>query len=165
MAVKTFRPFVNGLRLIDGSKLNNLFQGNEQMQAINVLHATLGSQSASPLVDQIIPLSVNNATNTDLTATLPTGALVRSMTAYTTTAFTAVTDAQISVGNAAAGAQYVTAVSIKALGIVSLTLLAAQAAALASFPSGSPNLFIRIAQSGGNTAVGSGLLVVSYVLP
>ena len=34
--------------------------------------------------------------------------------------------------------------------------------ALASLPAGSPNLFIRIVQTGGNSAVGAATLVLNY---
>lgn len=43
MAVKTFNPFSTGYRLIDGTKLNNLFSGFQQMLKINVANgATIG---------------------------------------------------------------------------------------------------------------------------
>lgn len=171
MAVKSFNKFPDWFRLIDGTHLNNLFTGVMSMGSIVVTGLTntgnlkLGSQGGKVSASQQIALAVTAVTNTDLTATLPAGATIVSMTVYTTTAFTAVTDAMISIGNVAAGAQYVAAVSIKALGVYDLTLVAAAAAALASFPSGSPNLFIRIAQSGGSTAVGAATLVVNYIVP
>jgi|ERR1700732_1596966 len=59
------------------------------------------------------------------------------------------------------GAQYVAAVSIAPIGIVSLTLLAAQTPAFLSMPAGSPNLFIRIVQTT-PTAVGTAKLVINY---
>lgn len=109
-------------------------------------------------------LTVTAITNTDSVMSIPPGATIEAIRVFTTTAFTAVTDAQISIGNAAAGAQYVAAVSIKAVGIVNCTLVNAAAAALAAAPA-TPNIFIRIAQSGGNTAVGAATIVVSYLLP
>lgn len=160
MAIKLFNPFSPGYRLINGIHLNNLFQGNEAIQSLR-----LGSQAAQTDALQKVALFVNNATNTDITASVPVGAGISAIQVYTTTAFTAVTDAMISIGNAAGGAQYVAAVSIKAVGVYNLTLVNAAAAALLSMPSGSPNLFIRIAQSGGNTAVGAATLVVDYLLP
>lgn len=114
---------------------------------------------------QRVALSVTAVTNTDTTLSIPPGATIESIRIFTTTAFTAVTDAQISIGNAAAGAQYAALTSIKAVGIVTLTLVNAAAAALASAPNTAPNLFIRIQQSGGNTAVGNATMVVSYLLP
>lgn len=165
MPVKNYSPFIPGYRTINGAHLNNLFTGQEQMAAVNTLKLSLGSQAASTDAIQKVALAVAAVTNTDLTASLPPGAIIQSMTVYTTTAFTAVSDAQISIGNAAGGAQYVAAVSIKALGVYALTLVGSAAAALANFPSGSPNLFVRVAQSGGSTAVGAATLVVSYVLP
>lgn len=47
MAAKTFRAFQPGFRTTDGTKLNNLFQGNEQMQAINVASLTV----SGPIVE------------------------------------------------------------------------------------------------------------------
>jgi hypothetical protein len=52
-------------------------------------------------------------------------------------------------------------VSIAPIGMVTLTLLAAQTPALFSMPSASPNLFIRIVQTT-PTAVGAGTLLVKY---
>ncbi len=110
---------------------------------------------------QRLSLPVTAVTNTDYTMSLPTGATLVSMAVYTTTAYTGTT-ANISIGNAAAGAQYVTAVSIAGIGVVQLTLVNAAAAALLSMPAGTPNLFIRIAQSTTPTAVGAGVLIVNY---
>lgn len=161
MAAKAFSPFYPaGRGLQNGQKLTNLFTGVEAMPS-----PAFGTQGAKPLASQKFALTVPSQTNTDFTFTLPAGATIRSMAVYTTTAFGAVTDAQISIGNAAAGAQYVAATSIKAVGVISLTLVAASAAALLSFPSGSPNLFVRIAQSGGNSATGAATLVVNYDIP
>jgi hypothetical protein len=110
---------------------------------------------------QRLSLPVTAITNTDFIMSLPAGSTLLSMTVYTTTAYTGTT-ANISVGNAAAGAQYVTAVSIASVGMVTLTLLAAQTAAFLSMPA-PPNLFIRIAQSTTPTAVGAAVLVVNYL--
>lgn len=109
---------------------------------------------------QTLALPVTAITNTDFIMSVPAGCILRSMSVYTTTAYTGTT-ANISVGNAAAGAQYVTAVSIASIGIVALTLLAAQTPAFSSMPA-APNLYIRIAQSTTPTAVGAGILIVNY---
>ncbi len=62
MAVQAYRVFPNGFRLIDGTKLNKLFQGNEQMQAINVSGtSTLGVVNASGLVTASGGLSITGA--------------------------------------------------------------------------------------------------------
>lgn len=111
-------------------------------------------------------LTVTAVTNTDTTTTVPTGALIVAIDVYTTTAFGAVTDAVISVGSTAAGNDYVTATSIKAAGVVRLTLAATTIANLVSMPSAAtPNVFIRIAQSGGNSATGAATLVIRYLVP
>jgi hypothetical protein len=109
---------------------------------------------------QEISLPVTAVTNTDFVMSIPAGSILHSIMVYTTTAYTGTT-ANLSIGNAAAGAQYVTAVSIASIGIVSLTLLAAQTPAFASMPA-VPNLFIRIAQSTTPTAVGAATLLVKY---
>jgi hypothetical protein len=109
---------------------------------------------------QEISLPVTAVTNTDFVMSIPAGSILHSIMVYTTTAYTGTT-ANLSIGNSAAGAQYVTAVSIASIGIVSLTLLAAQTPAFASMPA-VPNLFIRIAQSTTPTAVGAATLLVKY---
>ena len=110
---------------------------------------------------QSIALPVTAVANTDFVMSVPAGCILHSMSVYTTVAYTAVTDCKIQVGNVAAGTQYVAAVSVAAIGIVPLTLLAAQTPAFALMPA-APNLFIRLVQSGGSTAVGNGILKVTY---
>lgn len=115
--------------------------------------------------DYVLKLSlpVTAVTNTDYTLSLPPGATLVSAAVYTTTAYTGTTG-NISLGSAAAGAQYVAATDIKAIGVVQLVLVNAAAASLLSMPNAAPNLFIRIAQSTTPTAVGAGVLVVNYVV-
>ena len=69
---------------------------------------------------QTLMLSVTAVANTDFTMSVPPGATLLSATVYTSVAYTGAT-ATIQIGNAAAGAQYVAAVSIQAIGIVPLT--------------------------------------------
>lgn len=147
---------LTGPRLIDGSLINQII---DNVQALTA-NGFAGSRS---LNSNSLSVTVAAVTNSDFTLAIPSGALIRSMAFYTTTAFTAVTDAMISIGNAAGGAQYVAAVSVKAVGVYSLALVAASAPVLANFTLGT--VFVRIAQSGGNTAVGAGVLVVSYDVP
>lgn len=116
-------------------------------------------------VTQRIALPVTAVANTDFTISLPPGAVVMSARVYTTTAYGAATDATIQLGSAAGGSQYVAAASIKAVGVAALTLVNAAAAGLASFPSGSPNLFARIVQTGAASATGAATLVVEYSAP
>ena len=106
-------------------------------------------------------LTVTAVANTDTTMSIPAGARVTSATVYTTTVFGAATDAEISLGNAAGGAQYVAATSIKAGGVYPLSFAATTAAAsgLLSFPG---TLYIRIAQTGTASATGAATLVVEY---
>lgn len=145
-----------GYRLIDGTLINQMIDN------INSLTAN-GFSGSRSLNSNSISLPVTAVTNTDYTVSIPVGALIRSMAVYTTTAYTAVTDAKIQIGSTVGGVDYVAATSIKALGIVSLTLVAAAAATFANFTAGT--VFVRVAQSGGNTAVGNGTLVISYDVP
>ena len=114
---------------------------------------------------QRLALPVTAVTNTDYTLAVPTGATIIEILVYTTTAYTGTT-ANISIGNVAAGAQYVAATDIHAIGVVQLTLVNAAAAALLAMPAatGTPpaNVFIRIAQSTTPTAVGAATLVINY---
>src|SRR5438477_8287860 len=112
---------------------------------------------------QTLALPVTAVANTDFTMSIPPGATLLSAVVYTSVAYTGAT-ATIQIGNAAAGAQYVAAVSIAPIGIVNLTLLAAQTPALSSMPNASPNLFIRIVQTATFTAVGSAKLIINYVV-
>lgn len=121
----------------------------------------VASPVASVVGNQTQALSVTAVANTDTTMSIPAGARIIKLTVYTTTAFGAATDATIALGNAAAGAQYVAATSIKAGGVVTLTPAATTAAAsgLLSFPG---TLYIRIAQTGTASATGAATLVVEY---
>jgi hypothetical protein len=123
---------------------------------------TDGSSGISGRTDYIQKLSlpVTAVANTDFTMSIPAGATLLSAVVYTTTAYTGAT-ATIQIGNAAAGAQYVAAVSIAPIGMVPLTLLAAQTPAFMSMPAATPNLFIRIVQTT-PTAVGAAMLVINY---
>lgn len=132
---------------------------------------TLGASGVTDLVSGIagktdgfqrLSLPVTAVTNTDYTLSVPPGSTIISVVVYTTTAYTGTTG-NISIGSAAAGAQYVAATDIKGIGLHALTLVDAAAASLLSMPAGSPNLFIRIAQSTTPTAVGAAILVVNYV--
>lgn len=114
---------------------------------------------------QRVAIAVTAVANTDIPGvSIPQGATIESIRVFTTTAFTAVTDAQISVGATAGGADYVALTTIKALGIYTLTLVNAGAAALLSMPA-PPNLFIRVVQTGGATAVGAATVAINYLLP
>lgn len=154
MAVSNILNVLSGYRLFDGTLLNQIIS--------NVNSLTTGGTSRA-LTAKTLSMTVTATANSDFTLPIPSGAIIRSMSVYTTTAFTAVTDAQISVGSAAGGAQYVALTSIKAVGIVSLTLVAAAAATFLNFTAGT--LFVRIVQTGGSTAVGAATLSVTYEIP
>jgi len=109
-----------------------------------------------------IDLSVLAQANTDIVVPMPVGARILSLRTVTNTAFTAATDAQISIGNVAGGAQYVAATTIKAVGVKNHTLVDAAAADYQGIPQ---DLFVRIAQSGSTTAIGAAKLYVAYALP
>ena len=112
-----------------------------------------------------VPLSVTATANTDIAPiSLPPGATLVRATVYTTTAFLAATDAKIEIGSSAGDASYVAQTSIKALGMASLTLVNAAAATLASLGA-TPNLYVRIVQTGTASATGAATLVLEYVMP
>lgn len=124
---------------------------------------TIGTPLAKVQGVQTQTISVTAVANTDTTVTIPAAAIVSKFIVYTTTAFGAATDATISLGNAAGGAQYVAATSIKAGGVVILTAAASVAAAsgLLSFPG---TLYIRIVQTGAASATGAATLVIEYAV-
>jgi len=113
----------------------------------------------------VVPIAVTAVANTDIPFQLPAGVRDVTFRTKTVTAFGAVTDAQLSIGSAAGGAQYVAAVSVKAAGQVAHTLVGAGMADLDTVP-GAPGsmttFYARVAQSGGNSAVGAASLVVEY---
>lgn len=113
---------------------------------------------------QALALPVTATANTDFTMSLPPGAAVMSARVYTTTAYTG-TGVTIQIGAAAAGSDYVSAVSIKSAGLVSLTLIEPGGASPLSALPAAPNLFVRVAQSGTPTAVGAAVLIVEYMIP
>lgn len=118
-------------------------------------------------VTAVVALSVTAVANTDFTFALPAGARDVTFSILTTTAFTAVTDAQLSLGKTVGGAEYMAAASIKALGKVTSTLVGTNIADLETVPGvpGAQTTFNgRIVQSGGSTAVGAATLFVSYAL-
>lgn len=116
---------------------------------------------AQPVTVQKLSLPVTAVANTDFTVSAPAGKTLLRATVYTGTAYTAGTDAKIEIGTSAGDQSYVAAATIAAIGVHALTLVAAGAAALASLPA-TPNLFVRVVQSGSATAVGAATLVLEY---
>lgn len=113
---------------------------------------------------QELSLPVTAVANTDYAAVaLPAGARNVTYRTITTTAYTAVTDAQISIGSTAGGVDYVAATTIKAVGVKVHTPV--DAAAAVHLGPGALTFFVRVTQSGGNTAVGAATLIFDYSLP
>lgn len=115
-----------------------------------------------------IPLAVTATANTDIAFTLPAGARDVTFRTKTTTAFGAATDAQLQVGSSVGGAEFVAGVSIKALGQVVHTPVAAGVASLETAPGapGTQTTFTaRIVQTGAASATGAATLFVDYALP
>lgn len=111
-----------------------------------------------------LSLPVTATANTDYAAvSLPAGATNVTYRTYTTTAYTAVTDAVISIGSTAGGVDYVAATTIKAIGVKSHTPV--DAAAAVHLTPGALTFFVRVTQSGGSTAVGAATLCFDYSLP
>lgn len=112
--------------------------------------------------ETLVSLPVTATANTDFVVAIPANAVAVSYTVYTTTAYTAVTDAQISIGSTAGGVDYVAATTIKAIGVYALTRVAAAAASHLTVPS---TLNVRVVQSGTASAVGAATLAISYAVP
>lgn len=113
--------------------------------------------------DLILPMPVTATASTDFVVQLPANAVSASYIVVTTTAYTAVTDAQLSIGSTVGGVDYVAAVTIKSVGRAGLTPVGA-AAAVHMFPGAQP-LNVRVTQSGGSTAVGLAYLSIQYSIP
>lgn len=128
--------------------------------AVGIIDAASGI-AAQPVVVQKISLPVTAIANTDFTVSAPKGKSLLRATVYTGTAYTAGTDAKIEIGTSAGDASYVAQATIAAIGVHALTLVSAAAAALASLPA-TPNLFVRVVQTGTPTAVGAATLVLEY---
>lgn len=142
-------------RFLGKIKISHLWLG-----AGGIIDAASGI-GGQPVTVQKISLPVTAVANTDFTASVPAGKTLLRATVYTTTGYGAGTDAKIEIGTSAGDPSYVAATSIKAVGIVALTLVATAAAALAVLPA-TPNLFIRVVQSGTASATGAATLVLEY---
>jgi hypothetical protein len=121
------------------------------------------SSGIKGLTDYIIklPLPVTATANTDFTVSLPPGGTLLNASVYTSVAYTGNT-VTIALGVSAGDATYVTATTIKAIGVYPLTLLQPAAAGPAIMPATSPNLFIRVIQTATTTNVGTAFLVLNY---
>lgn len=113
-------------------------------------------------VTKTFDLPVTATANTDFIFELPAGAIDVEFKTLTTTQYGAATDAQISIGSAAGGAQYVAAVSIKTVGRIAHTLVNAAAADYVNWPG---TFYVRVAQTGTASATGAAKLVANYSLP
>jgi hypothetical protein len=142
------------------------FQGKVRISQLwigkgGIVDAVSGIGGSAPYV-QKVPLQAANATTTDYGPfSVPLGKTLLRASVYTGTAWAAVTDAKVSIGVSAGDQTYVAQTTIKAIGFFALTLAAAAAAALASLPT-APNLYVRVTQSGGNSATGLSTLVLEY---
>lgn len=126
-----------------GDKVSGILASSDFIQKLPVQAVAAATQDYGPL-------------------SLPAGAILLSASFYTTVAFGAVTDAKISIGKTAGAQEYVAQVSVKAAGVVALSLVASELA-LSNLPA-APNLFVRITQTGTASATGTGLLVVNYTV-
>ena len=112
-----------------------------------------------------VPLPVTATANTDFSISLPPGGAIIAATVFTTVAYGAVTDCKISLGTSAGDNSYLsggTTVSVKALGVYVLTLVQPGAAGPALMPNASPNLYIRLVQTGTASATGTAFLIINY---
>lgn len=102
---------------------------------------------------------------TDLSFSLPAGATILGVTAYTSVAYGASGSVNLTAGSAVGGTDYITAQNIKSLGVAVLTLNGSNLTGLISLPSVTPNFFVRLTQTGTPSGVGSALLAVRYLVP
>jgi hypothetical protein len=109
-----------------------------------------------------VPLIATAAASTDITVSLPVGGCLLNATVYTTVAYAGSSTVTLALGLSAGDASYCTATTIKAIGLFPLTLLQAGAAGPGIMPTGSPNLWCRIAQAGTPSATGTAFLVLNY---
>lgn len=117
---------------------------------------------------EAIAIAVPAAATTDFSFPVPCAARNVRFTGLTTTAFGAVTDAQLSIGKTVGGAEYSAAATVKAQGAYTPALVASGVPDLDQVPGalGSMATFTaRITQSGGNSAVGAFTLYVEYSIP
>ena len=124
--------------------------------------AQKAAKGASIRCTELFSLPVTAVASTDFIFKLPVGAEDVNFKTLTTTAYTASTDALITIGSAAGGAQYVASTTIKAIGRKAHALVDAAAASYVSWPG---TFHVRVAQTGTATAVGAGTLVAEYSLP
>lgn len=111
-----------------------------------------------------LSLPVTAVANTDYAAVvLPAAARNITYRTITTTAYTAGTDAKISIGSTAGGVDYVAATTILAVGVKSHTPV--DAAAAVHLAPGALTFFVRVTQTGTPTAVGAATLIIDYSMP
>ena len=112
-----------------------------------------------------VALPVTATANTDFSVSLPPNGTLISATVYTTVAYAAVTDTKISIGTSAGNNSYLsggTAVSVQSLGVYVLTLTQPDGGGPAIMPNASPNLFIRLVQTGTASATGTAFIILNY---
>lgn len=113
---------------------------------------------------QELSLPVTAVANTDYAAVaLPTAARNVTYRTITTTAYTAGTDAKISIGSTAGGVDYVAATTILAIGVKAHTPV--DAAAAVHLAPGALTFFVRVTQTGTATVVGAAQLIFDYSMP
>jgi predicted RecA/RadA family phage recombinase len=108
------------------------------------------------IVSRELSLPVAAVANTDFTIALPAGHIL-AIYERTTTAYGAVTNANLTVGTTVGGGEIVASVDIKAKANRTLTLVDANSDVITPFAGGTVN--VRITQVGGNSAVGAGRLI------
>lgn len=106
-------------------------------------------------------VAVTATANTDFAIALPKCRVTR-ITTVTTTAFGAATDATLQFGSTVGGADYVAAASVKAIGRVDHTILAAAFPALMNMAEGAV-IRGRVVQTGAASAVGAAVVLVTLI--
>ena len=98
--------------------------------------------------------------NVDVYLDLPPGSQIHQINVDITVAWNSVTSASLTVGNAAGGAQYVTAADAKTGGRVAQTPTIAQLLAMSDITTNT-RVYIRVAQAG-NTSAGQAVVTAVY---
>lgn len=108
------------------------------------------------VVARELSLPVTAVANTDYTVTLPAGTIL-AIYERTTTAYGAVTNANLTIGTTVGGGEIVASVDIKSKANRTLTLVDANSDVITPFAGGTVN--VRITQVGGSSATGAGRLI------
>jgi len=145
--------------VLNGVQIGSPTGGDKGAGTLNVATG-IYINAASAEVAQRVNGTVGVTGTTTYGLSIPTGATVTEVTAYTTTAFGATGGVTLSGGTVATDTTYFSATTITTLGVHSINITGA---GQSSMPAGSPNYFLTLTQSGTLSNVGTALIVVNYL--